>query len=198
MPTPPLGKLENTELKSGWQFERDFTLWLAEEANLAQLAESPGIDELELEATEKNVGPFRADILCKDTQQALARGDQAGRLPGLAQGERALQVSLGGAERASAQMRTAIDRLNAAYAGGAVTQTRYLQLHDQISRTFTTEAVRARDLRSNLAGLNAQFTTLGHGAALFRNALAGLGVRLSVREVFGYADAFTQAVADAS
>jgi hypothetical protein len=95
-------------------------------------------------------------------------------------------------------MRTAIDRLNAAYAGGAVTQTRYLQLHDQISRTFTTEAVRARDLRSNLAGLNAQFTTLGRGAALFRNALAGLGVRLSVREVLGYADAFTQAVADAS
>ena len=66
----PLHCSENSripELKSGWQFERDFTLWLAEEANLAQLAESLGIDELELEATEKNVGPFRADILCKDT-----------------------------------------------------------------------------------------------------------------------------------
>jgi hypothetical protein len=67
MPTPPLGTLEPAELKSAWPSERDFTTWLAEEANLAQLAESLGIDELELEDTEKNVGPFKADILCKDT-----------------------------------------------------------------------------------------------------------------------------------
>jgi hypothetical protein len=68
MPTSPLGKLEKIELRSAWVTEPgDFTPWLAQEENLAQLAESLGIDELELEATEKNVGPFRADILCKDT-----------------------------------------------------------------------------------------------------------------------------------
>ena len=69
MPTPPLGKLERiAQLRAVWPSERDFSMWLAEEANLAQLAASLGIDELELEATEKNVGPFKADILCKDTR----------------------------------------------------------------------------------------------------------------------------------
>lgn len=68
MLTAALGKLEKAELRSAWQSEPgDFTPWLAQEANLAQLAESLGIDELELEATEEDVGPFRADILCKDT-----------------------------------------------------------------------------------------------------------------------------------
>jgi hypothetical protein len=68
MLTPPLGKLEKSDLRSVFISEPgDFTPWLAEEANLAQLAKSLGIDELELEATEKNVGPFKADILCKDT-----------------------------------------------------------------------------------------------------------------------------------
>jgi hypothetical protein len=69
MPTPPLGKLEKSDLRSVFISEpRDFTPWLAEEANLAQLADSLGIDELELEATERSVGPFKADILCKDTR----------------------------------------------------------------------------------------------------------------------------------
>ncbi len=50
-----------------WKSESgDFTPWLATEENLALLGEAIGI-ELELEATEKNVGPFRADILCRDT-----------------------------------------------------------------------------------------------------------------------------------
>ncbi|HNQ15478.1 MAG TPA: hypothetical protein PKM58_07940, partial [Pyrinomonadaceae bacterium] len=43
-----------------------FTPWLAEAENLQLLGETIGI-ELELEAQEKNVGPFRADILCRDT-----------------------------------------------------------------------------------------------------------------------------------
>lgn len=38
---------------------------MAREDNLALLGETLGID-LELEAQEKPVGPFRADILCKD------------------------------------------------------------------------------------------------------------------------------------
>ena len=44
----------------------DFTPWLVEEENISLLGETIGV-ELEVEAQEKNVGPFRADILCKDT-----------------------------------------------------------------------------------------------------------------------------------
>ena len=39
---------------------------MAQEENHNVLADTIGVD-LELEAQEKNVGPFRADILCKDT-----------------------------------------------------------------------------------------------------------------------------------
>jgi hypothetical protein len=62
-----LGRLEKVELRNVWINEaNDFTPWLAGEENLALLGEVLGI-ELELEAQEKNVGPFRADILCRDT-----------------------------------------------------------------------------------------------------------------------------------
>lgn len=62
-----LGRLHRVELRDIWQSEaQDLTPWLAREDNLALLAETLGID-LELEAVEQNVGPFRADILCKDT-----------------------------------------------------------------------------------------------------------------------------------
>lgn len=62
-----LGRLSKVDLRHIWQSEaQDFTPWLAREDNLALLAETLGID-LELEAVEQNVGPFRADILCKDT-----------------------------------------------------------------------------------------------------------------------------------
>ena len=43
----------------------DFTPWLAMEENLALLGESLGI-ALELDSVEKSVGPFSADILCRD------------------------------------------------------------------------------------------------------------------------------------
>jgi len=62
-----LGRLEKRELRSIWTNESgDFTPWLAEAENLKLLGETIGID-LELEAQEKEVGPFRADLLCKDT-----------------------------------------------------------------------------------------------------------------------------------
>ena len=63
-----LGQLtEVKDLRMVWANEAaDFTPWLAEENNLALLGETIGI-ELELEAQEKNIGPFRADIVCKDT-----------------------------------------------------------------------------------------------------------------------------------
>lgn len=61
-----LGRLEKIELRDIWRTEaQDFTPWLARPANLVLLAEALGMD-LEIEAQERNVGPFRADILCKD------------------------------------------------------------------------------------------------------------------------------------
>ncbi|MEO8602120.1 MAG: DUF4268 domain-containing protein [bacterium] len=62
-----LGRLEPLDLRAVWLSEPGhFTPWLAKEENLVLLANTIGLD-LELEAQEKNVGPFRADILCKDT-----------------------------------------------------------------------------------------------------------------------------------
>lgn len=62
-----LGILERVEIRDIWLSEpTDFTPWLASAGNLVQLGQAIGM-ELELEAQEKNVGPFRADILCKDT-----------------------------------------------------------------------------------------------------------------------------------
>lgn len=64
---PELGRMEKVDLRAAWESEAGaFTPWLAEEHNLALLADAIGV-ELELESTEKDVGPFRADILCKDT-----------------------------------------------------------------------------------------------------------------------------------
>lgn len=60
-----LGRLERMDLRGIWATEaQDFTPWLAQSENLEVLAETLNM-ELELEAQEKNVGPFRADILCK-------------------------------------------------------------------------------------------------------------------------------------
>ena len=54
-------------MREAWVSESaDFTPWLAQEQNLKLLGKTIGI-ELELEAQEKEVGPFRANILCKDT-----------------------------------------------------------------------------------------------------------------------------------
>lgn len=67
MVSTELGRLEKVELKHAWKTEAgDFTPWLATPENIELLGEAIGID-LEVEAQEKSVGPFRADILCKDT-----------------------------------------------------------------------------------------------------------------------------------
>jgi hypothetical protein len=70
--TPPtaytrkeVGILERVELRELWENEAlHFTPWLAKEENLERLGVVLGLD-LEVEATEKFVGPFKADILCK-------------------------------------------------------------------------------------------------------------------------------------
>ncbi|MCY4187686.1 MAG: hypothetical protein OXD30_04305 [Bryobacterales bacterium] len=62
-----LGRLERVELQSIWENEaQNFTPWLATEENLSILAGTLHM-ELELEAQETSVGQFRADILCKNT-----------------------------------------------------------------------------------------------------------------------------------
>lgn len=68
MAIPKLGMLSRLEdLKEVWPHEAtSFTPWLASEENIALLADAIGVEELIVEAQEKNVGPFRADILCKD------------------------------------------------------------------------------------------------------------------------------------
>tara|TARA_R110001599_G_scaffold294201_1_gene498180 strand:- start:6655 stop:6963 length:309 start_codon:yes stop_codon:yes gene_type:complete len=61
-----LGRLTKIDLRDIWKTEaQDFTAWLAQEDNMAILSETLGQD-LEVEAQERNIGPFRADILCKD------------------------------------------------------------------------------------------------------------------------------------
>ena len=61
-----LGELIKVPLREFWEGEAsDFTPWLADEENIGLLGDTIGV-ELEVEAQERNVGPFRADILCKD------------------------------------------------------------------------------------------------------------------------------------
>lgn len=61
-----LGRLEPVDLRDIWINEpTSFTPWLARPENMAVLSEALNID-LELEAQERAVGPFRADLLCKD------------------------------------------------------------------------------------------------------------------------------------
>mgnify|MGYP000114654375 FL=1 len=61
-----LGTLEKVDLREVWESENeDFTPWLAREENINKLGQKIGLD-LEVEAQEKSVGKFKADILCKD------------------------------------------------------------------------------------------------------------------------------------
>jgi hypothetical protein len=62
-----LGKLEKVEIRKVWPKEdSNFTPWLASPDNIALLGAELNID-LEVQFQEQYVGPFRADILCKDT-----------------------------------------------------------------------------------------------------------------------------------
>ena len=62
-----LGVLTKVPLRKFWEDEEvDFTPWLAREENIRLLSETVRM-ELEVEGTEIKVGPFEADILCRDT-----------------------------------------------------------------------------------------------------------------------------------
>ena len=63
-----LKQLTPVDLSEVWDTEpQHFTPWLAQEENLTLLSKTLGM-ELELEAQEINVGDFRADILCNNTE----------------------------------------------------------------------------------------------------------------------------------
>jgi hypothetical protein len=63
----PLGRLKKLTLRTYWEREdTHFTPWLAEDENISLLSDTIGI-ELEVQEQEANVGPFRADILCRNT-----------------------------------------------------------------------------------------------------------------------------------
>lgn len=66
----PLGRLVRVDLRDAWESEAgQFTPWLAQPDNIKLLGEVIHLD-LEVESQEQPVGPFRADILCKDTTTA--------------------------------------------------------------------------------------------------------------------------------
>lgn len=64
---PKLGKMKRVNVRDAWLNEAThFTPWLASPEGMELLQEALGM-ELEVEATEKFVGPFKADILAKRT-----------------------------------------------------------------------------------------------------------------------------------
>ncbi len=118
---PALGRLTKVDLRAVWPNEAsDFTPWLAEPNHLALLGDAIGL-ELELEGTERSVGPFSADILCKDTvedrwvvvENQLARTDHThlGQLLTYAAGLNAATI-VWIAERFTDEHRAALDWLN--------------------------------------------------------------------------------------
>jgi hypothetical protein len=122
MSTPALGRLEKVDLRTAWTSESgDFTPWLAKAENLKLLGETIDI-ELELEAQERAVGPFSADILCRDTasddhwvliENQLERTDHKhlGQLLTYAAGLKAATIGWI-AERFTEEHRAALDWLN--------------------------------------------------------------------------------------
>lgn len=61
------GRLERVDLCEVWPHEAaSFTPWLAQAESIQLLGDTIGMS-LQVEAQEKDVGPFRADILCRDT-----------------------------------------------------------------------------------------------------------------------------------
>ena len=61
-----LGKLQEIDIRKVWQHEQyDFSKWLANEENIQELGDTLNLSLTDVE-TEKFVGNYRCDILCKD------------------------------------------------------------------------------------------------------------------------------------
>jgi len=61
-----LGKLVKVDFTEAWDNESAFDGWLTSEEGMQLLVDTIGID-LEVEERQKSVGPYSADILCRDT-----------------------------------------------------------------------------------------------------------------------------------
>ncbi len=116
-----LGRLERVDLRTVWTSESDdFTPWLAQEENIRLLGEALDLI-LEVQAQEKEVGPFRADILCKNLdddswvliENQLERTDHThlGQLLTYAAGLEAVTI-VWIAQRFTEEHRAALDWLN--------------------------------------------------------------------------------------
>ena len=74
MASTDLARLKPVDLRQVWQREaEDFTPWLAQPDNITLLGETLGL-ELDVESTEAGVGPYRADIVCRDTASGSSEG----------------------------------------------------------------------------------------------------------------------------
>lgn len=113
--------MTKVSLREVWADESaDFTPWLAENENIKLLADSLGL-ELEIEEQEKEIGPFRADILCKDSlddnwvliENQIAKTDHIhlGQLMTYAAGLDAVTI-IWIAEKFTDEHRAALDWLN--------------------------------------------------------------------------------------
>lgn len=61
-----LGKLKEVDIRSVWAHEQyDFSKWLASEENIKELSDTLNLSLTDVE-TEKFVGSYRCDIICKD------------------------------------------------------------------------------------------------------------------------------------
>lgn len=117
-----LDELEKVDLRDVWPLEdRNFTPWLAEEENLKLLGDTLQL-ELEAEAQEKYVGPYRADIFCKDSnsgdsvviENQLEKSDHKhlGQLMTYAAGLKGVSAVIWIAESFTEEHRAALDWLN--------------------------------------------------------------------------------------
>lgn len=120
--TKNLDKLQKVDLRDVWPLEdRNFTPWLAEEENLKLLSETLNID-FELEDQEKYVGPFKADIFCKDSgtgdsvviENQLEKSDHKhlGQLMTYAAGLKGIATVVWISETFTEEHRAAMDWLN--------------------------------------------------------------------------------------
>lgn len=121
-----LGRLAPVDLRDYWSNEAtDFTPWLAQAENITLLGDALGL-ELEVQEQEAGVGPFRADILCRDTitnhyvliENQLERTDHThlGQLLTYAAGLEAVTI-VWVAQRFVDEHRAALDWLNRATNG---------------------------------------------------------------------------------
>jgi hypothetical protein len=101
---------------------RDFTPWLATEENLALLAETLGLGELQLQGTELPVGNFNLDILAEDIEGHIVLienqcgptdHNHLGQILTYLAGQSGNATVIWIAERVREEHRAAIDWLNA-------------------------------------------------------------------------------------